>query len=124
MPNDSNDFRTPGQLIESLLERRGWTKRTLAVVLGIGESSVAKIAAGKQDIDAELALVLEEVFGEPAERFLSLQKEFDLARARIVVKPDPDRGNRALLYGDLPVAEMIKRGWISAESVRDTAKVQ
>lgn len=124
MTSDSSDFRTPGQLIEYLLAKRGWTKRTLAVVLGMGESGVAKIAAGKQDIDAELAVVLEEVFGESAERFLSLQKEFELARARIVVKPDPDRGNRALLYGDLPVVEMIKRGWINADSIRDTAKVQ
>lgn len=124
MTNESNDFRTPGQLIEHLLEKRGWTKRTLAVVLGVGESSVAKITAGKQDIDAEMALVLEEVFGVPADRFLTLQKEFELARARIVMKPDPDRRNRALLYGDLPVADMIKRGWINAESVRDTAKVQ
>jgi len=124
MGSDSNDFRTPGQLIEALLAKRGWTKRTLAVVLGIGESTINRVTAGKQDIDAELAVLLEEVFGESADRFLSLQKEFDLARARITVKPDPDRGNRALLYGDLPVAEMIKRGWLDAESVRDTAKVQ
>ena len=122
--NDSNDFRIPGQLIQALLDKRGWSKRTLAVVLGVGESTVTRIASGKQDVDAAMALVLEEVFGEPAERFLALQTGFDLAKARILVKPDPDRANRAALYGDLPVAEMIRRGWIKAESVRDKAAVQ
>lgn len=122
--SDSSDFRTPGQLIQALLTKRGWTKRTLAIVLGVGESTVTKIVAGRQEVDADFALVLEEVFGEPAERFLALQKDFDLARARIVAKPDLDRANRALLYGDLPVAEMIRRGWINAETVRDTKKVQ
>ena len=124
MNHASNDFRTPGQLIESLLGDRGWTKRTLAIVLDVGESTVAKIVGGKQDVGAELALALEEVFGVPAGRFLALQNDYDLARARIVAKPDPGRATRALLYGDLPVAEMIKRGWIDAEGVRDTKKVE
>ncbi|HSO41695.1 MAG TPA: hypothetical protein VLR47_02430, partial [Rhodospirillales bacterium] len=72
----------------------------------------------------DMALLLEETFGVPAERFLELQKDFELAQARIVMRPDPGRATRALLYGDLPVAEMIKRGWISAESIRDTKNVE
>src|SRR5262249_28843932 len=97
-----NDFRTPGQLVHAMLEKRGWTKRTLAVVLGVGEGTINGIMGGKKDVTAEMAVILEEVFGEPAERFLALQKDYDLARARILLKPDPDRANRALLYGDLP----------------------
>lgn len=124
MAMENMNFRTPGQLIEALLDARGWTKRTLAVVLGLSEATITRIVGDKQPVDAKMAVILEEVFGEPAERFLSLQKEFDLAQARIVVQPDPDRANRALLYGDLPVAEMIKRGWINADGVRDTKKVE
>jgi HTH-type transcriptional regulator / antitoxin HigA len=124
MSVENQPFRTPGQLLEALLQERGWPKRTLAVVLGVSEATVTRLTGDKQPIDARLAVVLEEVFRVPADRFLSLQKEFDLAHARITVQPDPDRATRALLYGDLPVAEMIKREWLVADSVRDTRKVE
>lgn len=124
MSTENNDFRTPGQLILALLEERKWTRRALAIVLDMDETAINRIVADKRPVDAKLALVLEEVFHVPAERFLALQKSFDLAKARIVAKPDPGRATRALLYGDLPVAEMIKRGWITAGSVRETKKVE
>jgi HTH-type transcriptional regulator/antitoxin HigA len=97
----------------------GWSQRLLAIVLGMDETGVNRIVANKRPIDAPLALTLEEVFRVPAERFLDLQKSYDLALARIEVKPDPERATRARLYGDLPVSEMIKRGWIKAKDVRD-----
>ena len=124
MTLDSKDFRSPGQFIQALLDQRGWTQRTLSLVLGVGETTVNKFVSNKQPIDAGLALILEEVFRIPAEQFLALQKDLDLAQARIIANPDPARATRALLYGDLPVAEMIKRGWIDAESVKDTKKVE
>lgn len=121
---NSDVFRTPGQLIEYLLKQRGWTKKTLAVILGMTEARVHRLTFDKQPIDARTALALEEVFQEPAERFLTLQKEYELAQARLVTNPDPARATRATLYGDLPLADMIRRGWIDAESVRDTKKVE
>jgi HTH-type transcriptional regulator/antitoxin HigA len=124
MSTENKDFRTPGQLILALLDERGWTRRALAIVLDMDETGVNRIVADKRPVDAKMALILEEVFGVPAGRFLGLQKEFDLAQARIVMQPDPGRATRARLYGDLPVAEMIKRGWIDAESIRDTKKVE
>lgn len=124
MTIENQPFRTPGQLILALLSERGWTQKTLAIVLGMGESAVNRFVADKTPLDAKLALVLEEVFNVPADRFLQLQKELDLAQARIVSQPDPGRETRAYLYGDLPIAEMIKRGWISAEGVRDVKKVE
>jgi HTH-type transcriptional regulator/antitoxin HigA len=121
---DSKDYRSPGQFIQALLDQRGWTQRTLAIVLDVGETTVNKFTSNKQPIDADLALILEEVFEVPAEKFLALQKDLDLAQARIIANPDPGRATRALLYGDLPVAEMIKRGWIAAEGVRDRKNVE
>jgi HTH-type transcriptional regulator/antitoxin HigA len=94
------------------------------VVLDVGEATVTRLVSGKQSVDADMAVVLEDVFGTPAERFLRLQKEYELAQARIVAQPDPGRATRAMLYGDLPVGEMIKRGWLDAENVRDTKKVE
>lgn len=120
----SGEFRTPGQLIQALLDARGWTQRVLAIILQIDESGLNKIVAGKRPVDAELALALADVFGVSAERFLELQKSYDLAQARIVVRPDPKRADRALLFGDLPITEMIKRGWLDAEDVRDVPAVE
>lgn len=127
MSSENNEFRTPGQLIQGLLDKYRWTQRTLAVILDMDETGINRIVADKRPVDAKLAIMLEEVFGEsdaPADRLLALQKQFDLAQARIVVQPDPRRADRARLYGDLPVPEMIKRGWIDAESVKDTKKVE
>lgn len=62
--------------------------------------------------------------GSPTEQFIKLQRDFDLAQARIVAQPDPGRTTRAYLYGDLPVAEMIKRGWIDADRTSSSARRQ
>lgn len=118
------EYRTPGQLILDLLEARGWTQRALAIILQIDESGLNKIVAGKRPVDASLALALSDVFGVAAERFLDLQKAYDLAQARIVARPDPTRANRALLFGDLPITEMIKRRWLDVEDIRDVDGVE
>jgi HTH-type transcriptional regulator/antitoxin HigA len=118
------EYRTPGQLIEALLESRGWTKRALALILDMGEGSLNKIISGQSRVSASFALVLEEVFGVEAKKFLELQHEYDLAKARIEAMPDPHRAGRATIYGDLPVANMIERGWIVAESIKDTENVE
>lgn len=121
MTTDSDAYRTPTQMIESLLKERGWNNRLLSVVLGIDENGVSRIVTGKRAIDAELAIILEEVFEVPAERFLEIQQSYDLAKARISVRPDHARAMRAHLIGGLPVSDMIKRGWINAKDVRDPA---
>ena len=119
-----DEHRTPGQLIEALLKERGWSQRALAIVLGKGETSVNKIVAGKQTVDAEMALMLEEVFGVPADRFLTLQREYDLALARISLRPDPQRAARAFVFGDLPIADMVRRGWIAISDVKNVSEIE
>lgn len=122
---DTTEHRTPGQLIRELLEQRGWTQRILALVLGVNDATVNLIVAGKRDLTAELALALSDVFGVPAERFMDLQKAYELSRARMLAPAsDPARARRAALYGGLPIQEMIKRGWLDANDVRDLPKVE
>ena len=118
------DARTPGQLIASLLKERGWTNRVLAMVLGVTDPIVSKMAGDKRPIDAVMALALEDVFGVPAQRFIDLQSSYDLAKARIEFRPDPKRATRARIYGNLPVAEMIERGWLDVEDARDPDLVE
>jgi HTH-type transcriptional regulator/antitoxin HigA len=107
-----DEFRTPGQFLQYLLESRGWTQRVLALVLGIDESGLNKIIAGKRPLDADIALPLSQVFGIPPGDFLELQARYDLAMARVVARPDPGLLTRATIFGDLPVSDMIKRGWL------------
>lgn len=96
----------------------------LAIVLGVDETGINKIITNKRSVNAETALLLEEVLGIPAEQFLELQKTYDLAKARITARPDSKRATRAHLFGGLPVTEMIKRGWLDAEDVRDVSRVE
>lgn len=114
-----SEYKTPGQLIESLLAERGWTQRLLAAVLDMSESTINKLISGKQSVTADIAVVLEEVFGVDAQRFMSLQQEYDLGRARLVARPDPVRATRAELFSGLPVSEMIKRGWIEVSEIKN-----
>ena len=124
MPIDREHLRTPGQLIKSLLGERGWTNRTLAIVLDMSEGGISKLVSDKRPVNAEVAVVLEELFQVPAEQFLELQKSYDLGKARLSSHPDPDRAIRAHLFGGLPIAEMLKRGWITADNARDVGRVQ
>lgn len=119
-----DEFRTPGQLLGHLLQERGWSNRVLAVVLEAEETGISKLVADKKAVTPEIAITLEEVFEVPADRFLALQRNFDLAKARLVVRPNPKRATRAQLFGGLPVAEMIKRGWLDAPDVRDLPIVE
>lgn len=119
MPIEPTNYKTPGQLIEALLDDRGWTKRTLSIVLDIDESKINRLTSDRQPVSAEVAVLLEEVFGVSADAFLSLQASFDLAKARITATSDPKRATRAHLYHGLPVSDMIKRGWINAKDLRD-----
>ncbi len=119
-----DDYKTPGQLISALLQERGWTNRVLAAVLEAEESGTSKLTSDKKAVTPEIAISLEEVFGVPAERFIALQRDYDLAKARIVSRPNLKRAARAHLFGDIPVTEMIKRGWLNVSDVRDMPAVE
>jgi HTH-type transcriptional regulator/antitoxin HigA len=119
-----SEHTMPGQLISELLNDRGWTQRTLAVVLEKDETTINKIVSGKGSVTTETALALEDVFGVAAERFLELQRKYDLAVARISSRPDKGRATRAALFGDLPISAMIKRGWIAADDIHDLKAVE
>jgi len=124
MQIDANPHRTPGQLIAAALKEKEWTQRVLAIVLGMDETGINKLIADKRPVTAELAVALEEVLGTPAKALLDLQSEFDLAKARYAVRPDPGRTTRAHIFSGLPVAEMIRRGWLDAPDVRDVPAVE
>jgi HTH-type transcriptional regulator/antitoxin HigA len=117
-------LKTPGQLIEHLMETREWSKKTLALVLSIDEATLNRVISAKRPLSAELAISLEDVFHEPAESFLQLQKKHELAQARLSSIPDPVRKNRVKLYGDLKVDLLIKRGWLDISDTNDITAIE
>lgn len=96
----------------------------LAIVLDMEETGISKLITNKKAVTPEIAISLEEVFGVEADQFLTLQRNYDLAKARLVARPNPKRVTRAYLFSGLPVAEMIKRRWIDAEDIRDMQSVE
>jgi HTH-type transcriptional regulator / antitoxin HigA len=116
--------KTPGQLLLKLIEQREWTQRIVAIILGVGETIINKIASGQRSVDAEMAVMFEGLFGVDANIFLELQQSYDLAKARLTAMPDANRTNRATLFGDLPISEMIKRRWLDAEDVKNVSQVE
>jgi HTH-type transcriptional regulator/antitoxin HigA len=121
---DDTKYRTPGQLIQELMDARGWTQKVLSIVLDVDETVINKTLTGKRSLDAGMAISLSELFGVPAERFMALQKTFELAQARIITREDPARANRAHIFSSLPISEMIKRGWIEVDDMKDFPKVE
>jgi HTH-type transcriptional regulator/antitoxin HigA len=120
-----SEYPTPGQYIQALLAQRGWSQRVLAIVLDMDETGINRLVADKRPVDAQTALLLGEVLGVRPEKFLQLQRRFDLRKARIMARPDPQRTTRANIFGELPIAEMIKRGWLQdVDDVRDVPNVE
>jgi HTH-type transcriptional regulator/antitoxin HigA len=111
-------------LLKALLDGRGWSQRILAIVLGVDEAVINRIVSDRRPVEAGMALALGDVFDVAPEDFLDLQKAYDLAKAKLVARPDPGRATRAQLFGSLPVTEMIKRGWLDAQNVRAVPKVE
>ena len=121
----TDTYRYPGQLIQELLDARGWTQRILAVVLGVDETGLNKILAGKRQLDAPLALQIGDIFDVDPAHLLDIQKRYDLALAKLVSRPNPALASRAKLFGNLPVSEMVKRGWLHGiTDIKDVPAVE
>ena len=116
-------MQTPGQLIRDLLRSRGWSQRTLAAIARLSESTITRLVRDQQRVDSSIAIVFEDVFGLPAEQVLALQNNLDLVRARKTLKPDRARAARARIYGQFPIAEMMKNHWLDAEYPSDVETV-
>lgn len=124
MTDIEEKFKTPGQYIEKLLIERDWSQQFLSMLLGVSTTIVSRIIAGTRPIDAEMALHLGEVFGVEPELFMRLQQSYDLAVARVVTQPDPERAMRAKVFGHLPINEMVKRGILNVASSKDLPAVE
>lgn len=72
----------PGIILRRELKERGLTQKQLAEMLSRHKLWVCNIVIGRKNITAEYALDLELALGIPAEKWMQLQSEFDISKAR------------------------------------------
>jgi addiction module HigA family antidote len=76
-------FPHPGEILRTeFLDEMNLSQYRLAIDTGIPHSRVTAIIQGKRAITPDTALRLARYFGNSAEFWLGLQKEYDLRKAR------------------------------------------
>jgi HTH-type transcriptional regulator/antitoxin HigA len=109
---------SPGEIIKMELEERGWSQRDLAEIMGRPPQAISEIIRGAKQITPETALELAQAFGTSAEIWMNLEANYRLQRARRRSGDgESDIATRSKLYGMLPIADLIRRGWLRATSV-------
>ena len=116
MSNENNSAPPPGAYIKEEIERRGWTQRDLAQILGRPLPTVNEILNGKRAIMPEMAVALSEAIGSAPEVWLARESAYQLSNIDLAAREVRDR---AALYEVAPVKEMTKRGWIGSASSPD-----
>lgn len=78
----SNHATHPGVLLKEEIEYRQLSKSKTAQDLGLKPGHLSEIFKGKRNISAQLAVKLQQVLKIPAENWLTLQMQYDLAIVR------------------------------------------
>lgn len=110
----------PGQVLKDEIDARGWTNRDLAFVLGMSEQQLSPILSGKRKITPDMARSLADALDVSPQFFLNLQSSHDLENAR---PPSAGVATRGRIQTELPLREMIKRGWVE-EADPDLLEIQ
>ena len=76
----------PGSLILDEIQFRKISQTDLAAQMGIQKSLLNELIKGKRAINADLALLLEQILEIPAEYWMKLQSQYELDHARIQQK--------------------------------------
>lgn len=108
----------PGRILAREIEARGWTQKDLASIMGRPAQAINEIIKGTKQITPETSLALADVFGTSAEFWLNLEANYRLNLARREQSAS-DVVRRSRLYSLLPIAELRRRGWITATASID-----
>ncbi|NJO51353.1 MAG: HigA family addiction module antidote protein [Leptolyngbyaceae cyanobacterium RM2_2_4] len=102
----------PGETLLEVLEEQGMTQAELAERTGRPKKTINEIVKGKAALTPETALQLERVLGIPARFWNNREQQYREALAR------QEERERLQTQTDwleqVPVREMIKRGWIES----------
>jgi addiction module HigA family antidote len=113
--------QTPGQLVRDAMDAKGWNQSDLAFALGTTTAAVNLILKDKRSISHNMAQTLAVALDKSAELFARAQAEWDVRQAD---KPDPAVLARARILARYPLREMLRRGWIDADSRKESLEQQ
>ncbi len=102
----------PGFFIEEELEVRGWSKGDLSNIIGISMTHISEIIHNKRPITIETAKLLAQAFSQSAQYWLNLYNNYIL-REETVPPQKTDAQIKAEIYTYMPVADMVKKGWLN-----------
>lgn len=102
----------PGEIIEQMLEYKGWNQSDLAEITGLSNKTISKLLDSSQNISAETAGLLAQAFNKSAEFWLNLSNHYQLNKkeAGRITKEELAKA-KAELHSVMPVSEMKKAGW-------------
>jgi HTH-type transcriptional regulator/antitoxin HigA len=111
----SNLAIPPGEYLAEVLDELGMSQAELARRTGRPAQAINEIVHGEKAITPQTALQFEQVLRIPAHIWISLEAEYQLARARN--DDDVRIAEEAASIGDFPYADMARFGWV--EPTRD-----
>jgi HTH-type transcriptional regulator/antitoxin HigA len=111
----------PGDRLKEELEARGWTQADLAEILGRPPRLISEIITAKRAITPETAHGLGEALGTGAELWMNLESLYRLSHTRVA---NDAIARRAKIFGQFPVREMQKRGWLRTATSLDALEHQ
>lgn len=100
----------PGETLLEVLDERNMTQAELSMRTGLSAKHINQIAKGHAPVTPDTALLFERAVGVSARVWNNLEVAFreHLSRAEEAVRMESDIG----WLDDLPIKELIKRGWI------------
>lgn len=114
----------PGDTIGDLLKEHGITPAELAHSLGMGDTEVDELIAGRKELHSSVAHKLAAALGGSAEFWLVREQQYRLdLQQRQPVSTVVSAGRDDWL-AELPIRDMVRFGWIPATGTRmDTERV-
>ncbi len=100
---EETPVQSPGSFVAAELERRGWSQRELAEIIGRPYQLVNEIVKGKRAITIDTAVALGAAFGENPEAWMQREAAYQLAQSSVNTD---DVHRRAHLYNLAPIKEM------------------
>lgn len=67
----------PGWLLQQELTKRWWTQKEFASMMGKKISEVNELIKGKRNITVQWDILLSIVFGDPEQKWIRLQNDYD-----------------------------------------------
>jgi len=77
----------PGKLLQQELTKRWLTQKVFADMIGKKISEVNELIKGKRNITVQWDILLSIVFGDPEQKWIKIQTDFDYQTTKISMAP-------------------------------------